>query len=487
MIPILFPPTESAFTTHGIGPASDAVSCTVHEELNGAYELTLELPAESRHFAEIGPRTLVLAKPNPYDRPQPFRIYREGKKISRLVTEYAQHISYDLDGIPVGTFTASSAADAVAKIKSRSIAANGYSFGTNVVKNGEMKVEVPTACRSLLGDDRISLLSVYGGELYFDRYSVQLMQARGTDRGVVIAYGKNLTDLTQEKNISEMYTGVLPYWTGGDGDMIRGAVQYAPGNWNYTRIKAVDLSSEFDGKPSEAQLNAAGQRYIAREKIGEPKVSLKVSFVPPGSLGLHALEDLRLGDTVTVRYEKLGIEVKAAVTAYTWDVLRGRYESIEIGDRESAAKALTDAGRLIHGDLAADRLAKNSIGGGGTKPIKPKTITHEELDDGSVTVNKIEDGAVTSYKVKDGAITGNKVMYSAISYAKLAGDVQVLFTDILAANRIFAGVINANGGVSCQTIMVSGTQYTKQTIWIPMRANPNRWTSLDVLAANNNG
>ena len=469
MIPILFPPTESAFTTHGIGPAADAVSCTVHEELNGAYELTLELPAESRHFNEIGPRTLVLAKPNPYDRAQPFRIYREGKKITRLVTEYAQHISYDLDGIPVNAFTATSATDAVAKIKSNSVAANAYTFGTNISKNAQMKVEIPTSCRSLLGDDKVSLTSIYGGELYFDRYTVQLMQARGTDRGVVIAYGKNLTDLTQEKNISEMYTGVLPYWTGGDGDMNRGSVQYAPGNWNYTRIKSVDLSSEFDGKPSSNQLNTAGQQYITREKIGQPQVSLKVSFVPPGSLGLHALEDLRLGDTVTVRYEKLGIDVKAVVTAYTYDVLRDRYISVEIGERESAAKALTDAGRLIHGDLSADRLAKNSIGGGGGGgKLKPKSVSSDQLTDNSVTVNKIVDGAVVSYKIKDGAVTGNKVLDSAISYAKLAGDVQVLFTDILAANRIFAGVISADKSVSCSTIVVSGTQFL-----------PGSWSFID--------
>lgn len=459
MIPLLFPPTESAFTTHGIGPVPDAVNCTVREELNGRYELTLELPASSRHFAEIEPRTLVLAKPNPYDRAQPFRIYREGKKINRLVSEYAQHISYDLDGIPVGAFTATSAADAVAKIKSRSIAANGYTFGTNIVKSAEMKVTVPTACRSLIGDDKVSLLASYGGELYFDRYSVQLLQARGADRGVVIAYGKNLTDLTQEKNIAEMYTGVLPYWTGGDGDMIRGAVQYAPGSWNYTRIKSVDLSSEFDGKPSEAQLNTAGQRYIAREKIGQPKVSLKVSFVPPGSLGLHALEDLRLGDTVTVRYEQLGIEVKSTVTAYTWDVLRERYVSVEIGERESAAKALTDAGRLIHGDLSADRLAKNSIGGGGGGKIKHESLTVADLAPNSVTVNKIVNGAVETVKIKDGAVTGNKVLDKAIRRAKLGNDVEVLFADILAANEIFAGVITASGHVEAGYFSVAGREY----------------------------
>ena len=37
MNPILFPPTETDFNTNGIGVLSDAVSCTVTEERNGAF------------------------------------------------------------------------------------------------------------------------------------------------------------------------------------------------------------------------------------------------------------------------------------------------------------------------------------------------------------------------------------------------------------------------------------------------------------------
>ena len=41
MIPILYAASEIDFTTNGIGLLTDAVSCTVTEERNGAYELTL--------------------------------------------------------------------------------------------------------------------------------------------------------------------------------------------------------------------------------------------------------------------------------------------------------------------------------------------------------------------------------------------------------------------------------------------------------------
>jgi len=468
MIPLFYQENERSFASHGIGPAADATSCTVKEALNGEYELEMELPALSRHFSEIGARTLILAKPNPYDQPQPFRIYREARRIKMTATEYARHISYDLDGIPLPVFTATSAAQAIQRLNTYNLVPSPFSFSTDVERTATMAPTVPTVTRALLGGQEQSLLEIYGGELYYDRFNVQLLQRRGEDRGVVIAYGKNLTDFQQERNIAEVYTGVMPYWTGGDGTLVQGAIQNAPGTWSFQRIKCVDLSSEFDEQPTVAQLNAAAREYIQREGVGVPVVSLKIGVVPPGSLGLHALEDIRLGDTVTVRFEKLGIDVKSTVVAYTYDALRERYVSIEIGERqETAASALTDAGRLKKGKLEGDRLKANSIGGGGgggKSPIKQKTISVDLLGDKAVTVNKIGDGAITSVKVKDGAITGNKILDQAISYAKLDRDMQVTWVDILAANRIFAGVINADGSVTCASIIVNGVQCMPRTL-----------------------
>ena len=37
MIPILFAPNATVFTTNGVGRLSDAIKCVVHEERNGVF------------------------------------------------------------------------------------------------------------------------------------------------------------------------------------------------------------------------------------------------------------------------------------------------------------------------------------------------------------------------------------------------------------------------------------------------------------------
>ena len=49
--------------------------------------------------------------------------------------------------------------------------------------------------------------------------------------------------------------------------------------------------------------------------------------------------------------------------AYTYDVLRGRYTSVEIGEKpRSAAEAIADASRLTKGEIAPERIRGGSIG-----------------------------------------------------------------------------------------------------------------------------
>lgn len=441
MIPIFFDSTATSFDSFGIGPCAEAVSCTVREELNGKFELELEMPATSRHFSEISPRTIILAKPNDWQQAQPFRIYRETKKSNRTVTLHAQHISYDLDGLPVSPFTAVNGLAAMTFIIQNQIVPNQpFQFGSELTTAnvGTMTVESPTPIRALLGDGENTLLGTYGGVLYFDRFSVIHKQSRGENRGFVIAYGKNLIDLEQEHNIAEMYNGVLPY-VSINGVTSYGAVQMASGTWSYYRVLPVDFSSEWSSQtaPTQQEFTALASAYITRKHIGEPEISIKVQTVPPGSEGIQSLSQLQLGDTVKVRFEDLGIDdVPTNVVAYTYDVLREQYTSIDLGKKpRSAAEAIADAGRLSKGEIPPARIGGGSIGGG---------------------------------KLKDAAITEGKIRGNAVTYDKLALAVQSIFVDILEANEIYAAVISSDHGISCSTIVVSGEQYL-----------PGSWTFID--------
>ena len=97
----LYDQNEKNFTTAGLCTLPDATSCVVTEERNGAYELEMQYPINGIAYSSITARRIIFCRPNPYEREQPFRIYKISKPINGIVTVYAQHISYDLKGIPL--------------------------------------------------------------------------------------------------------------------------------------------------------------------------------------------------------------------------------------------------------------------------------------------------------------------------------------------------------------------------------------------------
>lgn len=336
MKPILFPATATEFTTKGLGTLSDAVRCEVTEERNGAFAMELDYPISGVHFGHISQRGLILAEPSPGGTPQPFRIYRISRPIGGVVTVYANHISYDLSGYPVAPYTASNAQSAVAGLRTYAMVQPPFTITTDLTGSGSFAATAPTSIRSLFGGSEGSLIDVYGGEWQYDRYAIKLLRQRGTDRGVRIVYGKNLTDLNQEENCSEVYTGIVPYYSAGGGEtVIVGDQIIALPDADYVKILPVDLSQSFEDPPTVAQLNAAGVDYLKTHDIVTPAVSLKVSFVPlQGSAAAEdaaPLETVNLCDTVTVSFPRLGVAAKAKVVKTVYDCLRGRYTSVEIG------------------------------------------------------------------------------------------------------------------------------------------------------------
>ena len=105
-------------------------------------------------------------------------------------------------------------------------------------------------------------------------------------------------------------------------------------------------------KPTQEELLAAAKRYISNNKIGIPKVSLDVSFVMLAQTEEYKdfarLETVKLCDTVTVEFEKLGVKTTAKCIKTIYNVLTGKYNSIELGEpKSSLAETVTNQGTLI--------------------------------------------------------------------------------------------------------------------------------------------
>ena len=107
-------------------------------------------------------------------------------------------------------------------------------------------------------------------------------------------------------------------------------------NFPFKRSVVKDFTQVFQNAPSQEQLRDYTNQYIKENNIGIPKVSLDVKFVnlfeTPEYKEVAALQSVNLCDTVTVVFEKLGISTKSKVIKTTYDVLRERYEEVEIGE-----------------------------------------------------------------------------------------------------------------------------------------------------------
>lgn len=338
MKPILFPSTATEFNTQGLGVLTDAISCTVTEERNGAFELTMQYPDTGVHFDEITDRCIIYAIPSPYRAPQPFRIYRITRPMDGIIMVYAQHITYDLSGVPLNPFTAINVPDALSKLSLNAAVDSPFIFWTDKSTVASFAVSTPSSTRSVLGGSSGSILDVYGGEYEWDGFTVRLYGHRGYDNGVVISYGKNLTDIEQDRNISNVATGIYPYWTNAEGALVTcdPKIINAPGTYDFTRVVPVDFSNDFETQPTSEQLQARAGKYVEDNKIGIPKTSITASFVQleqfPEYEDLALLEKCDLCDTVTIRYPQLGVEAKAEIVKIETDVLLERYNSVEIGD-----------------------------------------------------------------------------------------------------------------------------------------------------------
>lgn len=336
MMPILYKADETEFDTYGIGVLSDCTFCEVTEERNGAFECVMKYPLHGALFDEIKNDRVILVKPNDTSRSQPFRIYRITTPMNGIITVYAQHMSYDLSGIGVLCFESKSVSPQLALERIFSSTSSQHSFNgkTDLSAPRAFSVDRPMSVRAVLGGTEGSVLDVWGGEYEWDMFDVILHSKRGKDNGVVIEYGKNLTDVEQDNDFSSVYTHLLPYAVVKNGDtenVVTLSEAVLPVVEKYAREKTLikDFSPFFkDGETvTEDTLRAKAKSYIKQNPFGDETPTVKVSFEPLWQQPEYSqfLEKVNLCDTVTVRHADMNIEVKTKVIETVYDALAEKY------------------------------------------------------------------------------------------------------------------------------------------------------------------
>lgn len=370
MKPVLYLSTETTFSHNGLGTLSDCTSCIVTEERNGIYDLEMDYPVSGAHFSEVENGSLIKAVPSDGATPQIFEVYEITKPMNGICTVLANHISYRLSFIPCKPFSASSAGQAMASFAPNAAESCPFTFWTNLGTVANYSQTAPASIRSRLGGTEGSILDVYGGEFEFDNFTVKLHRSRGSDNGVTLRYGKNLTDLTDTESMEDVANGAFPFWegvvrddSGNETDVLVTLPEFvihADGSESpYRRTIPLDLSGEWQDPPTVEQLRTRATAYVNANMKGLPKSNIKVSFVALWQTeeykNVAALERVKLCDTVTVHHERLGISTSTKVVKTVYNVLLEKYDSIELGEVKAnfASSLVSVAGSAQEANAAA--------------------------------------------------------------------------------------------------------------------------------------
>ena len=477
MIPILYAANATDFNNGGIGRLVDCTKCLVTEERNGIFECEFSYPITGQFYSEISLDRIVKVKPNEMSDDQLFRIYRINKPIDGIVNIYCQHISYDLITNVCKPFKllSATALEALQGILNNCYHSHSFTCQSTASGTHDFEIEVPTAARACLGGSDGSLLDTFGGEFEFDNYLIKLHGHRGQDTGVTILYGKNLTDVKSDTNLSSTYNAIFPYAVDEEDDT---PVHTLDGNtkiitisgastFGEPRTLAVDLTDRFDLSEEDitsAKLQQYASDYLSETDLKSIYQNIEISFVQLWQTeeykNVALLERVGLCDTVTVRYEKLGIDATAKVIKTVYNVLTEKYDKIELGNvksnfvdavrketekkiqqaeednRSALQRAIDNATALITGQEGGNVVINTDTNG------KPKEILIMNTDDiqtaskmwrwnlgglgysstgysGTYGLAITMDGAIVANYITSGTMSGERIEAGTLSATKI--------------------------------------------------------------------
>ena len=401
MIPILYEKDETGFDNNGLGRLRDMISCVVTEERNGIYECDFEYPMTAEDFDQIRIGRIIGVTHDESDDIQPFDIVSYERPINGIVKFHCTHISYRQSYLTVAGSSIQSLADAFALLETAE-PDNPFSYQTDKSTVAYMSGAdgTPKTVRSLLGGTEGSILDTYGGEYEWNKWAVILHNQRGVQRDFKIRYGVNMTEYNEDTDSEGTYQSVIPFWTDGTttiiGDKQTGSQSTVTGR---DETVPLDVTDKFEEQPTKAQVEAMGLSVLNSKNTALPTQNIHVEFVRLQDIGYEGLGSLlqcKLCDTISVIFPDYGQEGDFKIVKTTWDVLKDRYDSMELGDLSiSLSEALgVNSGTSVSG------------GGGGATTVSVNvnsTTTGAPGTNASVTNSGDEVNVMLDFVIPRGA------------------------------------------------------------------------------------
>ena len=342
----------------------------------------------------------------------------------------AWHLSYDAQNYIVS--------DAYAVDKNCNDALAHFNAGTDITSPFTTISDIATvvSTRAI----RKSLLEIvtwlcsdekYGGHIYRDNWTLGIKESIGEDRGVILAYAKNISDIQVAEDWSNVCTKILPYTTDGDVAITLDSTYIGIEEklYDIPCTKVIDFPNELkeeDYETRDAFITATKQwlenkakTYLQENKL--PKVNYSVSAL------INDVSDI--GDTIYVKHPKCNVDIATNVISVVYDAIKEKYIKIEFGNFKKEVKNLIET---IKDETSAktDKAVKEA-----------QAILRNDLETATAKIN---------------GVLGN-------SYCIYEGD-KILVVDKLPKEDAVNVIRISNGGIGFSNSGINGTYSSAWTI-----------------------
>lgn len=343
--------------------------CTINEEINGMFEMTLTHPYDSKGIWKGLILQNIISAPTPRGN-QPFRIYKTSLGIDSI-TVYARHIFYDLLDNMIIQFQVDFVRpqEWLDIYKNALVLDQGFTFrfvgneedygtGKGFISkylNGVEALIEPYHPQNKVQMENRSFISWFTDvTLIRDKFRVIFQQWSQESTGFTVEYGKNMMGITVDEDISDIITRVYPLlndenappYTKGYIDSVH-VDEYV-----YPKIAPVtyDTSdpSSADDSLYEILVNLVTFDF---DQKATRKVNINVNFQILSRLAGYEkykpLENVLLGDLITIIDRRTNLKREARVISYDWDAVAEKYNSIELGTANESLVSYVKGGSYV--------------------------------------------------------------------------------------------------------------------------------------------
>ena len=349
MIPRIYSPTETDFSTNGLGILKDTTKCEIYEVANGKYELELEYPLGTRFDEYFENDYQIKAKPN--DQEEYHIFFIDDKDIDTFldtVTIYAQSRTNRLGrrAVTFAEVDSKTGQEAIAIIENNMDKKSDIRLYSDITTVSSTTFEARNVLNCIAGEQG-SLLQYWGGEIKREPFKLSLLKRRGRDNIGTIRYGKDLSGLKVKLDWTGVKTRIIPYADPqsdtGTTSRIYGSPVDSEYINNYPDVYTEHVQfTEEQGVKDVNSLNKIAKNYFKTINPGcdKPKISISVEFdkLTDTEEGKEfaKIRNYGLFDTFKIYHRKYKLYFESKVSGVQYDSLSEKVLKLEAGDTQVA-------------------------------------------------------------------------------------------------------------------------------------------------------